>query len=101
MRPLKCKFQGKTVPNRHSNIQGFSIVLNSTRDTALLDAGHKVHLPRVPTVSVPSSELGPRPLSQASVPPPGTKGERHTRMHAGEVSQFGRLEEKPSTLSTL
>ncbi len=54
-------------------------------------------------MSVPSSEVGPPSLSPASecVPPPRTKGGAHLPAGEGGVSQFGRLEKKPSTLSTL
>jgi hypothetical protein len=42
------------------------------------------------------------PLPQASVLTPGTKQGGHTRLRVrGLGSQFGRLEKKPSTLSTL
>ncbi len=56
------------------------------------------------TVSVPSSELGPPNPSPASecVSPLGTKGGGHTRLRVrGWGAQIGRLEKRPSTLSTL
>ncbi len=59
-------------------------------------------------MSVPSSELGtPPPLPQASVSPSGTKGWGDTlacgwRGGGGVVLQYcGRLDKKPSTLSTV
>ncbi len=59
------------------------------------------------TASIPSPELPPPhppPATQAIVSlPPEPKGKRHTRLRAEGmgVSQFGRLEKRPSTLSTL
>jgi hypothetical protein len=56
------------------------------------------------TVYVPSSELGPPNPSPASacVPPPEQKGGANSvQVRGGGESQCGRLEKKPSTLSTL
>jgi hypothetical protein len=54
---------------------------------------------------IPVPRVPPRthPLPQASVSSPRTKGGTHTRLRVRGWggSQFGRLEKKPSTLSTL
>jgi hypothetical protein len=62
----------------------------------------KGHIYVESTVSV-SSELGPPPPPpQVSVPPRNQRGEAHKPAGEGRgKSQFGRLEKKPSTLSTL
>ncbi len=66
--------------------------------------GHKVHIPRVPQFLSRPNWNSPPPLPLARVPPPPEPKGEGTHSSAGEGvggSQFGQLEKKPSTLSTL
>ncbi len=61
-------------------------------------------IPRVPLCLSPHPNwVRPPPLPQASVPPPEPKGggATHAFGWGGGRAQFGRLERKPGTLSTL
>ncbi len=87
----------------HNNSQSFNCTKADSISLHSQNTSHqKVH--NTYTLSVPSSELGPHPLFRKRVcPPPETKGEgAYSPAGAGVgESHFGRLEKKPSTLSTL
>jgi hypothetical protein len=61
---------------------------------------HKVHIYLVECLSPHRNSIPLPPLPQAIAPPPPPRNQRvgHT---AGEGSQFGRLQKKPSTMSAL